>query len=63
MIHGWAELENLATVKMLYQIIQKDNVEPDMGTYAALIHAYGKFDDKEGIKKILQDMKDKVILI
>ena len=62
MLHGWAEQENLATVKMLYQVLQKEElVEPDIGTYGALLHAYGKFADKDGIKKILQDLEDKVI--
>ena len=48
------------SIKFLWNLLNTEGLEPDMGTYAALLHGYGKYGNKEGVQTILDEMKQKV---
>ena len=60
LLHGWAFQGNLMSIKLLFNLLKKEGLEPDIGTYAALLHGYGKFDNVKGIQNIIKEMEDKV---
>ncbi|PFX31945.1 DNA-directed RNA polymerase, mitochondrial [Stylophora pistillata] len=59
LLHGWAQKGNIMSTKFLWDLLNNEGLEPDMGTYAALLHGYGKQSDKEGVQNILDEMKRK----
>lgn len=48
------------SIKLLFNLLKKEGLKPDMGTYAGLLHGYGKYNDADGVQKILNEMKEKV---
>ena len=60
LLHGWAFQGNLMSIKLLFNLLKKEEVEPDIGTYAALLHGYGKFNNVDNIKNVIQEMEKKV---
>ena len=60
LLHGWAQKGNLMSVKLLFKLLKREGLEPDMGTYAALLHGYGKFDDVDGVQSVIKEMEEKV---
>ena len=60
MLHGWAEQGNLLTVQMLYKLLLREGLKPNMGTYAALLYCYGKCSDVDVIKRISEEMAERV---
>lgn len=60
LLHGWAQKGNLMSIKLLFNLLKKEGLEPDMGTYAALLHGYGKFDDVDGVQNVIKEMEEKV---
>ena len=60
LLHGWAQKGNIMSIKFLWNLLNTEGLEPDMGTYAALLHGYGKYGNKEGVQTILDEMKRKV---
>jgi len=60
LLHGWAQKGNLMSIKLLFNLLKKEGLEPDMGTYVALLHGYGKFDDVDGIQNVIKEMEEKV---
>ena len=60
LLHGWAQKGNLMSVKLLFKLLKREGLEPDMGTYAALLHGYGKFDDVDGVRCVIKEMEEKV---
>ena len=60
LLHGWAQKGNLMSVKLLFKLLKREGLEPDMGTYAALLHGYGKFDDVDGVRSVIKEMEEKV---
>ena len=61
LLHGWAQKGNLMSIKLLYNLLKNEGLEPDMGTYAAMLHGYGKFDNMDGIRNVIKEMEDKVL--
>ena len=60
LLHGWAQKGNLMSVKLLFKLLKREGLEPDMGTYAAMLHGYGKFDDVDGVRNVIKEMEEKV---
>ena len=60
LLHGWAFQGNLMSIKLLFNLLKKEEVEPDIGTYAALLHCYGKFNNVDNIKNVIKEMEKKV---
>lgn len=60
LLHGWAQKGNLMSVKLLFKLLKREGLEPDMGTYAAMLHSYGKFDDVDGVRSVIKEMEEKV---
>ena len=60
LLHGWAQKGNLMSIKLLYNLLKNEGLEPDVGTYAALLHGYGKFDNLDGIRSVIKEMEVKV---
>ena len=60
LLHGWAQKGNLMSVKLLFKLLKREGLEPDMGTYAALLHGYGKFDDVDGVRSVIKEMEEQV---
>ena len=60
LLHGWAQKGNLMSVKLLFRLLKREGLEPDMGTYAAMLHGYGKFDDVDGVRSVIKEMEEKV---
>lgn len=60
LLHGWAQKGNLMSVKLLFKLLKREGLEPDMGTYAALLHGYGKFDDVDGVWSVIKEMEEQV---
>jgi pentatricopeptide repeat protein len=60
MLHGWAEQGNLMSVKMTFKLILGEGLKPDISTYTALLHGYGKFNETEKVKEIINEMEKKV---
>lgn len=60
LLHGWAFQGNLMSIKLLFNLLKKEEVEPDIGTYAALLHGYGKFNNVDNIKNVMKEMEKKV---
>ena len=60
LLHGWAQKGNLMSVKLLFKLRKREGLEPDMGTYAAMLHGYGKFDDVDGVRSVIKEMEEKV---
>jgi len=56
MLLGWAEQGSLMSVKMTLNLLKSDGLEPDLSTYAALLYGYGKFNNTEKLKEIMNDM-------
>ena len=51
------------SVKLVFKLLKNEGLDPDMGTYAALLHGYGKYKDVNGVQNIINEMKEKVSLI
>lgn len=60
LLHGWAQKGNLMSVKLLFKLLKREGLQPDMGTYAAMLHGYGKFDDVDGVRSVIKEMEEKV---
>ena len=63
LLHGWAQKGNLMSVKLVFKLLKNEGLEPDMGTYAALLHGYGKYNDAAGVQNVINEMKEKVSLM
>lgn len=48
------------SVKLLFKLLKREGLEPDMGTYAAMLHGYGKFGDVDGVRSVIKEMEEKV---
>ena len=60
LLHGWAQKGNLMSFKLLFKLLKREGLEPDMGTYAAMLHGYGKFDNVDGVRSVIKEMEEKV---
>lgn len=60
LLHGWAQKGNLMSVKLLFKLLKREGLEPDMGTYAAMLQGYDKFDDVDGVRSVIKEMEEKV---
>ena len=60
LLHGWAQKGNLMSIKLLFNLLKKEGLKPDIGTYAALLHGYGKFEDVDSIQNVIKEMEEKV---
>ena len=51
------------SVKLVFNLLKNEGLEPDIGTYAALLHGYGKYKDVNGVQNIINEMREKVSLM
>lgn len=58
MLLGWAEHGNLMSIKMTLNLLKSDGLKPDLSTYAALLYGYGKFNNTDKVKEIMNEMND-----